>query len=87
MLFMCVFIHKVLFNCIDSDDDDLVPYSMADDPDSSLPQPPRYLRTLMQALLSNKEPQRIEAGIRVAENLIRSKPSDLTEVYICVCVL
>ena len=63
-----------------SDDDDLVPYSMMDDPDSSLPQLPRYLRTLMQALLSDKEPQRMEAALRVAESLIRSKPSDLPEV-------
>lgn len=29
-------------------DDDLVPYAMDFDPDSSKPLPPRYLRTLLQ---------------------------------------
>ena len=31
-------------------DDNLVPYAMTDDPDSSVPHPPKYLRTLMQGL-------------------------------------
>ena len=36
-------------DCSDSDsDDDLVPYAMDDDPDTSQVVAPRYLRTLMQ---------------------------------------
>ena len=38
-------------DCSDGDsDDDLVPYAMDDDPDASLPTPPRYLRSLMQGV-------------------------------------
>lgn len=41
------YVHAV--ECSDGDsDDDLVPYAMDDDPDASRPNPPRYLRTLMQ---------------------------------------
>ena len=29
-------------------DDDLVPFAMSNDPDSSVPEPPRYLRTLIK---------------------------------------
>ena len=29
-------------------DDDLLPYAMSEDPDASVPKPPRYLRTLLQ---------------------------------------
>ncbi len=40
-------VHTV--DCSDSDsDDDLKPYALDDDPDSTLPAPPRYLRNLMQ---------------------------------------
>ena len=39
-------------DCSDSDsDDDLVPYAMDDDYDSTQPTSPRYLRTLMQGML------------------------------------
>lgn len=61
-------------------DDDLVPYTMDDDPDTSKVKPPRYLRTLLQALLSTKEPAQQEAALCVAESLIRSRPPDLIEV-------
>lgn len=38
-------------DCTDTDsDDDLVPYALDDDPDSTQPDPPRYLRTLMQGV-------------------------------------
>lgn len=41
--------------CSDSDsDDNLLPYSMADDPDSSVPSQPQYLRTLMEGLLNER---------------------------------
>ena len=43
------YVHTV--ECSDGDsDDDLVPYAMDDDPDMSQPNPPRYLRTLMQGM-------------------------------------
>ena len=73
---------------------------MTDDPDSSVPRPPQYLRTLMQGviicsstqqpsnvclsnlsgLLASKDPQKMESSLKVAENMIRSEPSDLSEV-------
>ena len=38
-------------DCTETDsDDDLVPYALDDDPDSTQPNPPRYLRTLMQGM-------------------------------------
>lgn len=42
-------------------DDDLLPYAMTDDPDASVPTPPRYLRTLLQGMYVGREYETVAA--------------------------
>lgn len=52
-------------------DDDLPPYDMSGDQETSRVSPPRYLRDCLEALISSEDPERVELSLTVAESLVR----------------
>ncbi|XP_077980481.1 telomere length regulation protein TEL2 homolog [Glandiceps talaboti] len=63
-------------------DDDLEPYDMSADTKVSKTKSPMYIRDCMQGLITQDDPDKIEACLTVAEKLIRAKPDDLAEVSV-----
>ncbi|XP_040032625.2 telomere length regulation protein TEL2 homolog [Gasterosteus aculeatus] len=52
-------------------DDELTPYDMSGDQETSTASPPRYLRDCLETLVSSEDPSRVELSLRVAEGLVR----------------
>ncbi|KAM4525030.1 telomere length regulation protein TEL2 homolog isoform 1-T2 [Odontesthes bonariensis] len=52
-------------------DDELTPYDMSGDQETSQASSPRYLRDCLETLMSSEDPERVELSLRVAESLVR----------------
>ncbi|KAL6095169.1 telo2 [Pungitius sinensis] len=63
-------------------DDELTPYDMSGDQETSEASPPRYLRDCLETLVSSEDPPRVELSLRVAEGLVRKNVFAAREVSV-----
>ncbi|KAM8836226.1 telomere length regulation protein TEL2 homolog isoform 1-T3 [Spinachia spinachia] len=63
-------------------DDELTPYDMSGDQETSKASPPCYLRDCLETLVSSEDPQRVELSLRVAEGLVRRNVFAAREVSV-----
>ncbi|XP_031699193.1 telomere length regulation protein TEL2 homolog [Anarrhichthys ocellatus] len=63
-------------------DDELTPYDMSGDQETSKASPPRYLRDCLETLISSEDSLRVELTLRVAEGLVRKNVFATREVSV-----
>lgn len=69
------------YSDLDSDDD-LTPYDMSGDQETSDASPPRYLRDCLETLISSEDAARVELSLRVAEGLVRKNVFATREISV-----
>ncbi|CAG04350.1 unnamed protein product, partial [Tetraodon nigroviridis] len=76
---------KKLSTPVDSEldsDDELTPYDMSEDQETSAASPPRYLRDCLENLVSSEDPVRVELSLRAAEDLVRKNTFAAREISV-----
>ncbi|XP_070581383.1 telomere length regulation protein TEL2 homolog isoform X2 [Ptychodera flava] len=63
-------------------DDDIEPYDMSADTKDSNTKQPMYIRDCMQGLVTQDDPERVQACLTVAEKLVRANPDNLSEICV-----
>ncbi|XP_071796537.1 telomere length regulation protein TEL2 homolog [Asterias amurensis] len=63
-------------------DDDLEPYDMSQDVQTSQVKTPMYIRDCIEGLTTKENRELTEASLKVAEKLVRARPDDLKEVSV-----